>query len=172
MTGLRWVITAVGIIGTMALGVRASEAQVETGRAAALDFLSRGTAEFRAGNILAATRDWSETIRLCQLAGAPDLEAQALARRGEAYRVQGYFRDAGSDLAAALAQAEKTGDRGLIAAASGALGNLEFMSHRIAVAEPLLKRSRDLAGRLHDPEIPCREQQRSRQSLRLDGASG
>jgi CHAT domain-containing protein len=146
-------IMAVGTVGTMVLGVRASEAQVETGRTAALDFLSRGTAEFRAGNILAATRDWSETIRLCRLAGAPDLEAQALARRGEAYRVQGYFRDAGSDLATALAQAEKTGDQALIAAASGALGNLEFMSRRTAVAEPLLERSRDLAGRLRDPAI-------------------
>ena len=61
--------------------------QVESGRAAALDYLGRGTAAFRAGDIVAATRDWSEAIRLCRLNAAPDLEAQALARRGEAYRI-------------------------------------------------------------------------------------
>jgi CHAT domain-containing protein len=128
-------------------------AQVESGRAAALDYLGRGTAAFRAGDIVAATRDWSEAIRLCRLNAAPDLEAQALARRGEAYRIEGYFRDASSDLQAALAKAEQSKDQPLIAASSGALGNLAFMSRRTAVAEPLLKRARDLASRLHDPAI-------------------
>src|SRR5689334_8938273 len=61
-------------------------AQVETGRAAALDYIGRGTAAFRNGDIIAATRHWSEAIRLCRANGAADLEAQALARRGEAYR--------------------------------------------------------------------------------------
>src|SRR5271166_1346324 len=128
-------------------------AQVESGRAAALDYLGRGTEAFRAGDIIAATRDWSEAIRLCRLNNAPDLEAQALARRGEAYRIEGYFRDASSDLQAALAKAEQSKDQPLIAASSGALGNLAFMSRRTAVAEPLLKRARDLASRLHDPAI-------------------
>jgi len=90
---------------------------------------------------------------LCQASGAPDLEAQALARRGEAYRVAGYFRDASNDLQAALTKAEQGNDQSLLAASSGALGNLAFMSRRTAVAEPLLKRSRDLASRLHDPAI-------------------
>jgi tetratricopeptide (TPR) repeat protein len=67
--------------------------------------------------------------------------------------VEGYFRDAGSDLQAALAKAEQNKDEVLIAATSGALGNLAFMSRRTAVAEPLLKRSRDLAGRLRDPAV-------------------
>jgi CHAT domain-containing protein len=128
-------------------------AEVEGGRAAALDYLGRGTAAFRAGDIVAATRDWSEAIRLCRLNAAPDLEAQALARRGEAYRIEGYFRDASSDLQAALAKAEQSRDQALIAASSGALGNLAFMSRRTAVAEPLLKRARDLASRLRDPAI-------------------
>jgi CHAT domain-containing protein len=130
-----------------------AEAQVENGRAAALDYLGRGTAAFRAGDIVAATRDWSEAIRWCRVTGAPDLEAQALARRGEAYRVAGNFRDAGADLQAALAKAEQGGDQSLIAATSGALGNLAFMSRRTAAAEPLLKRSNDLASRLRDPAI-------------------
>ena len=128
-------------------------AQVETDRSAAFDYLGRGTAAFRAGDIVAAARDWSEAIRLCRLSGASDLEAQALARRGEAYRVKGYLRDAGNDLEAALTKAQQSGDEALIAASSGALGNLAFISRRTAVAEPLLKRSRDLAARLHDPAI-------------------
>ena len=109
-------------------------AEVEGGRNAALDYLGRGTAAFRAGDIVAATRQWSEAIRLCRLNDAPDLEAQALARRGEAYRIEGYFRDASSDLQAALAKAEQSRDQALVAASSGALGNLAFMSRRTAVA--------------------------------------
>ena len=153
MTGLRYKVVVMAVLAVVVLGVRASEAQVETGRAAALDYLGRGTVAFRAGDIVAAARDWTETIRLSRLTNAPDLEAQALARRGEAYRVEGYFRDASTDLEAALAKAEQTGDQALIAASSGALGNLALMSRRTAVAEPLLKRSHDLASRLHDSTI-------------------
>lgn len=125
-------------------------AQTRNDRAAALDDLGRGTAAFRAGDIVAATQHWSEAIRLCRQSGNTDLEAQALARRGEAYRVEGYYRDASTDLQAALAKAEQSGDQALIAATSGALGNLAFMSRRTAIAEPLLKRSRDLATRSRD----------------------
>src|SRR5260370_2909526 len=90
--------------------------QVGDGRTTALDYLGRGTAAFRAGDVIAATRHWSEAIRLCRLNGVADLEAQALARRGEAYRVEGFFRDATSDLQAALAKAQQTGDQALIPA--------------------------------------------------------
>ena len=128
----------------------AATAQPGDDRAAALDILGRGTAAFRAGDISAATRDWSEAIRLCRRTGDVDLEAQALARRGEAYRVAGYYRDAGGDLRAALAKAEQSGDQPLVAAANGALGNLALMSRRTAVAEPLFDRARDLASRLND----------------------
>jgi CHAT domain-containing protein len=125
-------------------------AQAPSGRAAALDAIGRGTAAFRAGDIVAATQAWSAAIRMCRASGDADLEAQALARRGEAYRVAGYWRDASSDLGAALAKAEASHDIALTAAASGALGNLAFMSQRSAVAEPLLQRSRDLAGKSRD----------------------
>jgi CHAT domain-containing protein len=141
------------LFATLACSVFRAAAQIDSGRAAALDYLGRGTAAFRAGDMIAATRDWSEAIRWCRAAGAPDLEAQALARRGEAYRVAGYFRDASNDLQAALVEAERGNDQSLIAASSGALGNLAFMSHRTAVAEPLLKRSRDIATSLRDPAI-------------------
>jgi CHAT domain-containing protein len=143
----------VALFAAAACIVTAAAAQVDAGRSTALDYIGRGTAAFRNGDIIAATRQWSEAIRLCRLSGAADLEAQALARRGEAYRVEGYFRDAGTDLQAALAKAEQSKDQALIAASSGALGNLAFMSRRTAVAEPLLKRSRDLAARLRDPAI-------------------
>src|SRR5215472_4469839 len=150
MTRICLVIT---LFVTLACSIFRAEAQTDSSRTAALDYLGRGTAAFRAGDMIAATRDWTEAIRWCRTAGAPDLEAQALARRGEAYRVTGYFRDASSDLQAALAKAEQGNDRSLIAASSGALGNLAFMSRRSAVAEPLLKRRYDLASRLHDPAI-------------------
>ena len=143
----------VALFAASLLYIASAAAQVESSRAAALDYLGRGTAAFRAGDIVAATRDWSEAIRLCRLNAAPDLEAQALARRGEAYRIEGYFRDASSDLQAALAKAEQSRDQALVAASSGALGNLAFMSRRTAVAELLLKRARDLASRLRDPAI-------------------
>jgi CHAT domain-containing protein len=131
------------------LPVRA-DAQAEAGRGAALDHLGRGTAAFRTGDMAAAVREWSEAIRLARAVPAPDLEAQALARRGEAYRTQGYLRDADVDLRAALAMAEASGNRSLVAGASGALGNLELAARHPELAEPLLQRSRDLARQLGD----------------------
>src|SRR4051812_24573007 len=119
-------------------------------RQAALDLLGRGTAAFGAGDITAATRHWTEAIRLCRLAGAPQLEAEALARRSEVYQVEGHLREAAEDMAAALARARAAGDRLLIAATTGALGNLAFMSRRTAVAEPLLLDSQADARRLGD----------------------
>src|SRR3954454_17834710 len=79
-------------------------------RQAILDLLGHGTAAFGAGDITAATRYWTEAIRLCRLAGAQQLEAEALARRGEAYRVDGQFREAEKDMTAALHQAQTAGD--------------------------------------------------------------
>jgi CHAT domain-containing protein len=122
----------------------------EISRAVALDYLGRGTAAFRAGDIKQATQDWSTAIRICRAIGAADLATQALVRRGEAYRVAGYYRDAEQDLHAALADAEQRHDMPLIAAASGALGNLTLLLRRTADAEPLLLRSRALASALGD----------------------
>src|SRR5205085_10915217 len=106
-------------------------------RTVALDHLGRGTSAFRTGDMEAAVREWSEAVRVARLIAAPDLEAQALARRGEAYRTQGYLRDAGADLRAALAQAEASGNQSLIAGSSGALGNLELAARHTDLAEPL-----------------------------------
>lgn len=122
-------------------------------RQAALQLLGRGTAAFDVGDVLAATRHWTDAIRLCRLAGAPQLEAEALARRGEAYRVEGQFREAAEDLTAALARAQAAGDEPLVAAAGGALGNLAFMSRRTAAAEPLLLDSQARARRLGDAAV-------------------
>jgi CHAT domain-containing protein len=150
MTDSRLRIGPILALAAILIGLRVPQAQADNGRSAALDDIGRGTAAFRSGDIVAATQHWSDAIRVCRQIGAPDIEAQALSRRGEAYRIEGYFRDADRDLRAALAKAEESGDQALIAAASGALGNLAFMSRRTAVAEPLLKRSRDLASHLRD----------------------
>jgi CHAT domain-containing protein len=147
---MKWFYRPMALAFVLMLYAGQAGAQAPGSRAAALDAIGRGTAAFRAGDIVAATQQWSAAIQLCRQAGDADLEAQALARRGEAYRVAGYWRDAGSDLQAALAKAEASHDQALTAAASGALGNLAFMARRSAVAEPLLQRSRDLADRSHD----------------------
>lgn len=123
------------------------------GRAQAISQLDRGTAAFRAGDIVSATQDWGEAIRLCHAVGARDLEEQALARRGEAYRAAGYFHEAVNDLHSALAMAEQDGDQSLIAASSGALGNLALLLRRSAAAEPLLKRAHDVAAALGDSAL-------------------
>ena len=153
MTGLPCRILLIASLAIFMWGIRMSQAQNEMSRAAAIDYLGRGKAAFRVGDLATATRDWSEAIRLCRLTGAADIEAEALTRRGEAHRMFGHLQDAREDLAAALAKAEQSGDAELIAASSGALGNLAFLSRRSAVAEPLLTRSRDLARRIGDSEI-------------------
>src|SRR5258708_38331769 len=131
--------------------VAGAQAQGLGDRNAALDYLGRGTAAFRVGDVVAATQNWSRAIEMCRLIGAPDLEAQALVRRGEAYRVEGYFRDADTDLRAALAKAEQSGDRALMPASSGALGNLALLSRPTAGAGPLLHRPRRPPRTLPDP---------------------
>ena len=117
-------------------------------RDAAADRIARGAAAFHAGDSVGATQQWSEAIHLARQAGDADLEAQALARRGEAYRIAGALNDAGADLRAALAKAETAGDQTLIAATSGALGNLELVLQHPDAAEKLLTRSLDLARRI------------------------
>ena len=81
------------------------------------------------------------------------MEAQGLIRRGELYRTQGYVRAAETDLRAGLARAQASGEEGLVAAASGALGGLELGAGHLAAAEILLQRSHALAGRLGDREL-------------------
>jgi CHAT domain-containing protein len=130
-----------------------ARAQSGDNRAQAVSQIDRGTAAFRSGDVVTATQDWSDAIRLSRAARAPDLEAQALVRRGEAYRVSGYFHEAVNDLRAALSMAEQDGNQNLIAASSGALGNLALFLRRSAVAEPLLKRSHDIAANLGDPAL-------------------
>jgi len=144
-----FLLCALALAGA-APSVRASPVE---DRQAALTLLGRGTTAFDMGDVLGATRHWTDAIRLCRLAGAPRLEAEALARRGEAYRVEGQFREATGDLTAALDRARTAGDEPLVAAASGALGNLAFMSQRTAVAEPLLLDSRARAQRLGDAAV-------------------
>src|SRR5438874_7580178 len=75
----------------------------------AVGSLARGTALFRNGDLAGAVAQWSEAIRVAHAAGAALIEAQALGRRGEAYRVRGHIREAAEDLRAALAIAGKGG---------------------------------------------------------------
>jgi CHAT domain-containing protein/CHASE2 domain-containing sensor protein/tetratricopeptide (TPR) repeat protein len=122
-------------------------------RALARDWLGRGTASFQSGDLAAASRAWSEAIRLCRTAGDPALEAEALARRGEVLRLEGKYRAASEDLSAALARAEAARDPRLVAATAGALGNLAFLSRRTVAAEPLLERARNTARQAGDAGI-------------------
>ena len=149
MAPWRFLVCALAFAGA-ASAARAGPAE---DRQAALQLLGRGAAAFEVGDVLDATRHWTDAIRLCRLAGAPRLEAEALARRGEAYRVEGQFREATDDLTAALARARAAGDEALMAAAGGALGNLAFMSRRTAAAEPLLLDSQARARRLGDAAV-------------------
>jgi CHAT domain-containing protein len=125
-------------------------AELAPDRAAALANLNHGAAAFRGGDMIAAEREWSQAIQRARQAQAPDIEAQALVRRGEMYRTQGYLRNALDDLQQALAGAEATGDDRLIAAASGALGSVELARRQTAAAEHLLLQSRDFARRSGD----------------------
>lgn len=80
--------------------------------------ISEAARRFRAGDIVAATQHWSEETRLCRRSGDADLEAQALARRGE-LPGRSYYRDASVGLQAAMTKAGQSGNQALIAASSG-----------------------------------------------------
>jgi CHAT domain-containing protein len=145
---IRWLAPlALLILATAAHPALAGSAEDRT---TALDLIGRGTAAFRTGDTAAATRYWTDAVGFCRAAGAPLLEADALARRGEAWRVEGHFHEASVDLSAALAIAGPKGDQYLIAASKGALGDLALLSRRSATAEPLLLDSLATARRLND----------------------
>src|SRR5580658_8692795 len=91
------------LAAAMLLAGAQATAQTPNGRDRVLDQLARGTAAFRAGDLAGASEQWSQAIQSARQIGAVDLEAQALARRGEASRVAGYLNNATSDLRAALA---------------------------------------------------------------------
>jgi CHAT domain-containing protein len=138
------------VVLTLAAGLASARAGAPEDRQAALDLIGRGASAFKVGDIASATRYWTDAVGFCRSAGAPVLEANALARRGEAWRTAGHFREAKDDLTAALAIATKAGDQHLVAASSGALGNLALLSRRTAVAEPLLLASLADASQLND----------------------
>jgi hypothetical protein len=79
--------------------------------------------------------------------------------------------NAGNITVTALAKAEQSKDQALVAASSGALGNLAFVSRRTAVAAPLLKRARPRQPTAPPGDSRC-EQQRPRQPLGFDKSSG
>ena len=145
----RWQVVFCAVFVTMA----SAQASPQGSRQAALDLLDRGATTFEAGDVSGATRQWTEAIRLSRVAAAPQLEAEALARRGEAYRVAGQFREAADDLTSALLKAQAAKDQSLAAAIDGALGNLAFMSRRPSEAEPLLLESQAGARRLGDAAV-------------------
>jgi hypothetical protein len=52
------------LFAALLLGIAAAPARASDDRALALDYLGQGTAAFRMGDIVAATRYWSDAIRL------------------------------------------------------------------------------------------------------------
>jgi len=142
----RWVLVLVLVV-CFASGGWAQD------RAAAVERLGRGASAFGAADMAGAAGDWSQAIALARRAGAADLEAQGLIRRGEVYRTQGFLRAAEEDLRAGLAKAQASGEQRLVAAASGALGGLELGAGHLAAAEILLQRSHALAGGLGDRDL-------------------
>lgn len=76
------ILFALSLLALLAVtAIAPAAAQVGAGREAALDYIGRGTAAFRNGDIIAATREWSDAIRLCRLSSATDVEAQAYLMR-------------------------------------------------------------------------------------------
>jgi len=108
---------------------------------------------YRTGDLLAATRHWTEAARLCRIAGDTSGETDALASRGEVYQTMGQLHDAAADLASALTRAQQAKDPARIAAISGAQGSLAFQARDLEQARTLLERSLDLARTTHLPAI-------------------
>ena len=70
----------------------------------------------------------------------PQLEAEALARRGEAYRVDGQFREAEKDMIAALDQARTADKIFPYCRGQRRLGSLYLILRRMDLAERFLQR--------------------------------
>jgi CHAT domain-containing protein/tetratricopeptide (TPR) repeat protein len=145
---LCWCACVLILIGLIQLTAPAAVAAAED-RTKALAYIEQGTDAYRMGDLVEATRRWSEAVRLCRLAGDAEQEADVLARRGEALQSLGQLKAASADFEQALHRAEMLGDQRRIAALSGALGNVYFQAHDFDRARPMLERSLSLAGQAH-----------------------
>jgi CHAT domain-containing protein len=103
--------------------------------------LDRGVEAAKAGDLVTATRYWSDVIAICRIRGDTGTEAEALGRRGEAYEALGHFHLAVADLREGLKLAAAARSAVQEAVFAGALGNVLFQARRLAEAEPLLQRS-------------------------------
>jgi len=137
----------------LALAVSTTGSMAADGREQALAYIEQGSNAYRMGDLVEATRHWTDAIRLCRLAGDTTTEADALARRGEAFSLLGHPQAAEADMEQALRRAETAGDPVRIAATSGALGNVYFQAHDFRRARPLLERSLALARTAHREPI-------------------
>jgi CHAT domain-containing protein len=147
-SGCTGAMMALFLLGGAAFGARADGAGGK-----ALDYLGRGDAAYRSGDLVEATKLWGETAEYCRLNGDQDHEAEALAKRGEALEALGQFRRAIDDLGQAAATATSAGDETQLAAAAGALGNIYFQTKDIDRARPLLEQSLEIAQRKNLPSI-------------------
>lgn len=146
---LRSLLTSVRIL-CLAIAVASGSfaaASADDARQLIRDLIGQGAAAFRTGDLVEATRAWDEAVRHCRLAGATDLETEALLRRGETLERLGFVRAAIDDLARAIDLAQHSGDHERLAAASGALGNARLFLRDTRAAQPLLERSLEIATR-------------------------
>ena len=86
-----------------------------------------------------AVTEWSKAYSLATEADAPREKIEALAKRADAYRELGYYKNASEDLGAAARIAESIGDDGATARLRGSLGNLLLLAGRPAESEKHLR---------------------------------
>jgi tetratricopeptide (TPR) repeat protein len=79
---------------------------------------------FQRGDFEQAVLGWTEAARLYEAEQKPEEQSRALIHIAQAYQSLGQYRDALKNLEAALALAEKSGNRTQIAFALGTIGDM------------------------------------------------
>src|SRR5499426_3864613 len=86
--------------------------------------MEQGLNSFQRGNFEQAVVSWTEAARLYEAEQKPGEQTIALIHLAQTYQSLGQYKDALKSLEAALALAEKSGDRRQIALALGTIGDV------------------------------------------------
>lgn len=112
-----------------------------------------GDRSFAQGNFAQALASWNEALSRPGVDDNPDLKARLLLRKTAGYLVLGMHPEATTAVGEAMALADTTGDRALIAEAEAALGNAHLSAGRLEQARSRLESAVQAAEALGRPDI-------------------
>ena len=115
--------------------------------------MEQGLNSFQRGNFEQAVVSWTEAARLYDAEQKPREQSIALIHLAQAYQSLGQYKDALKNLEAALALAEKSGNRTQIASALGTIGDVYIAVGPLETAHKYLNEGLRIAREVNNQDL-------------------